>query len=45
VSLVSGFSPNLLKNVLKGEMSPLAQVLAILNSGRYDFVNAIVPEK
>lgn len=42
VALVSGFSVNLMKNILKGEMSPLAQVLAILNSGRYDFVNEIV---
>lgn len=42
VALVSGYSPNLLLNVLRGDLSPLAQVLAILNVQRYAFVDEIV---
>ena len=42
VGLISGYSTNLLENVLTGKLSPLAQVEAILNNGRYDFVNEVV---
>jgi hypothetical protein len=42
VGLVSGYSPNLLRSILSGDLNPLSQVLAILNNGRYDFVNDIV---
>ncbi len=42
VGLVSGFSPNLLLNVLKGDLSPVSQVAAILNNPRYAFVDEIV---
>lgn len=41
-ALISGYSPNLLSSVLSGDLNPLRQVEAILNSGRYDFVNEVV---
>lgn len=42
VALVSGFSPNLLLNVLRGDLTPLSQVMAVLNVSRYEFVDEIV---
>lgn len=42
VALISGYSPNLLRQVLTGDLNPIRQVEAILNSGRYDFVNEII---
>jgi hypothetical protein len=42
VGLVSGYSPNLLLNVLSGKLDPLSQVEAILNSGRYSFVDEVL---
>jgi hypothetical protein len=42
VSLVSGYSPSLMRNILSGEATPYHQVLAILNNGRYDFVNEVL---
>lgn len=42
VGLISGFSPNLLKSVLTGDLNPLRQVEAILNNGRYNFIDEIV---
>lgn len=45
VALVSGYSPNLLRSVLTKDYTPISQVEAILNNGRYDVVNEILKEK
>ena len=42
VSLISGYSPNLLRSVLTGDFNPLTQVMAILNVERYSFVDSIL---
>jgi hypothetical protein len=40
VSLVSGFSPSLLINLLSGEdLTPLSMMLKIVNSDRYQSIN------
>jgi hypothetical protein len=42
VGLISGYSPNLLKSVLSGDLNPLSQVLAVLNDSRYRIVDEIL---
>lgn len=38
VALVSGFSPSLMKSLLNGSMTPMATMLAVLESERYERV-------
>jgi len=42
VGLVSGYSPNLLRSVLSGDLNPINQVMVILNSPRYEIVDKLL---
>lgn len=43
LTLVSGFSPNVAKMVLSGEIDPYKNLCEVLNVQRYSFVDSILP--